>query len=161
MIEISLAIALFVIACFVLHALAKTEPAMRVVLPGDPMHTPDHSQPIPWHDARVPDDATHIGWIMHGEGELGRVHTLYLQDIESLRREVLEAQSTWGPIIATSIELECDIRSRGCVPITEILYVIARVDRDGNEQWLSRSRNWVNRWDESAQIYEVFPAKTR
>lgn len=161
MIETLAALAVVLMAVTIVVLVYRREPGARIVLPGDPMHQPDHARSIPWHSQGVPEEATHIGWIMHGEGEMGRVHTLYLQDLDSLKREVLDARSPWGPIITHSIELECDIRSRGCVPISEVCYVIARVDRDGNERWLSRSRNWVNRWDESAQIYEVFPGQVR
>jgi hypothetical protein len=98
---------------------------------------------------------------MHGEGDLGTVHTLYLQTLESLRREVEESRSPWGPIITHSIELECDIRGRGCVPTSEVLYAVARVDADGNELWLSNSGAWVTRWSDDAEIYEVFPGQVR
>jgi hypothetical protein len=145
------------IACAVV-ILFRREPAMRVLLPGDPIQQAGGKSLL---GHAIPPDATHIAWIMHGEGEAGRVHTLYLQTLDNLRSEIVEAQSPWGPIIATSIELETDIRSRGCVPVTEVMYVIARVDRDGNERWLSRSREWVNRWDTAAQIYEVFPGQVR
>ena len=160
------------IACAVV-ILFRREPAMRVLLPGDPIQQaggksllghaipPDATHIASLLGHAIPPDATHIAWIMHGEGEAGRVHTLYLQTLDNLRSEIVEAQSPWGPIIATSIELETDIRSRGCVPVTEVMYVIARVDRDGNERWLSRSREWVNRWDTAAQIYEVFPGQVR
>lgn len=151
------------LACGIVLAivLSRREPAMRIVLPGDPMSQPDHSKFLPWHTPSVPIDATHIAWIMHGAGEGGNVHTLYLQSLDSLRDEIVEARSPWGPVILHSIELETDIRSRGCVPISEVLYAIARVDPEGNEQWLSRSGSWVNRWAREAQIYEVFPGQVR
>lgn len=157
MIEVLVGSVIVALVLCILILLSQREPAMRVILPGDPMH----QQGASMLEHSIPAEATHVAWIMHGEGEAGRVHTLYLQDLQSLRREVLESQSAWGPIIATSLELECDIRSRGCVPVSEILYVIARVDGDGTERWLSRSRTWVERWHGEAQIYEVFPGQTR
>jgi len=158
--------ALFIVAllsgAYLWHLLnRRIEQRMRVVLPGTPMHRPDISTAIPWHTPMVPLDATHIAWIMHGAGEVGNVHTLYLQTIDSLRREVDDARSPWGPIIAHSIELECDIRSRGCKPTSEVMYAVARVDDDGNEWWLSANGDWVNRWSPAAEIYEVFPGQVR
>jgi len=101
------------VGAYLWHLLTRNVPPQaRIVLPGHPMHRPDHAREIPWHTPTVPVDATHIAWIMHGEGDLGTVHTLYLQTLESLRREVEESRSPWGPIITHSIELECDIRGR-------------------------------------------------
>jgi len=157
---------LFIVAlvggAYLWHLLTRNVPPQaRIVLPGQPMHRPDHAREIPWHTPTVPVDATHIAWIMHGEGDLGTVHTLYLQTLESLRREVEESRSPWGPIITHSIELECDIRGRGCEPTSEVLYAVARVDENGNETWLSRSGAWVARWSDEAEIYEVFPGQVR
>ena len=95
---------------------------------------------------------------MHGNGHIGRVHTLYMQSLENLAHEVIRAKSPWGPIITHSIELECDIRDRGCVPDVEIMYAVARMDGDGNEYWLGKRGDWVNRWAEDASIYDVFGA---
>jgi hypothetical protein len=149
---------IMVCACTYIVLTHKRTPEMRVVLPGDPMNRPDMASPIPWHNARLPRDATHIAWIMHGNGHIGRVHTLYMQSLENLAHEVIRAKSPWGPIITHSIELECDIRDRGCVPDGEIMYAVARIDGDGNEYWLGKRGDWVNRWDVDASIYDVFGA---
>ena len=135
-------------------------PEMRIVMPGDPMHTTSQEAPIPWHSKRLPRDATHIAWIMHGHGEIGRVHTLYVQTLESLKHEVAASKSPWGPIITHSIELECDIRDRGCTPDGELMYAVARIDGDGNEYWLGKHGGWVNRWASDASIYDVFGANS-
>jgi len=158
--------ALFIVAllggAYLWHlATRNVPPAARIVLPGHPMHRPDHAAQIPWHTPFVPVEATHIAWIMHGEGNGGVVHTLYLQTLDSLRAEILDARSPWGPIIAHSIELECDIRGRGCTPTSEVLYAVARIDGEGNEEWLGRDGDWVARWSEQAEIYEVFPGQVR
>ena len=162
MIEVLLLIIALLAGAYIWHlAMRRVPPQARIVLPGHPMHRPDHAAKIPWHQPTVPLEATHIAWIMHGQGEQGLVHTLYLQTLDSLRAEVMESRSPWGPIITHSIELECDIRGRGCVPISEVLYAVARIDADGNEEWLSKRGDWVNRWSEDAEIYEVFPGQVR
>ena len=150
-----------VCACTYIVLTHKRTPEMRVVLPGDPMHRPSQEAPIPWHSKRLPRDATHIAWIMLGQGEIGSVHTLYVQTLESLKHEVAASKSPWGPIITHSIELECDIRDRGCTPASEIMYAVARIDGDGNEYWLGKHGGWVNRWASDASIYDVFGAEAR
>jgi hypothetical protein len=156
---------LFIVAlvggAYLWHILRRVPPEARIVLPGSPMHRPDHAARIPWHTPTVPIDATHIAWIMHGAGDLGSVHTLYLQTLDSLRSEINDAKSPWGPIIAHSLELEFDIRGRGCVPTSEVLYAVARIDSEGNELWLADSGAWVPRWSDDATIFEVFPGQVR
>ena len=162
MTEVLLILVALLCGAIIWHLFTRnTPPQARIVLPGHPMHRPDRAREIPWHEPRVPLAATHIAWIMHGEGDLGTVHTLYLQTLASLRQEVQDANSPWGPIIAHSIELECDIRGRGCVPTSEVMYAVARVDSDGNEYWLSRDGSWVARWSAEAEIFEVFPGQVR
>lgn len=162
MTEVLLGIVALLGGAYLFHIMYRNiDQRMRIVLPGSPMHRADRNRDIPWHTPRVPVDATHIAWIMLGEGEAGRVHTLYLQTLAHLRQEVESAQSPWGPIIANSIELELDIRGRGCVPISEVMYAVARVDADGSEQWLGKQGDWVSRWSESAEIFEVFPGQVR
>lgn len=162
MIETLLFIVALLAGAYIWHLATRNIPASaRIVLPGHPMHRPDHALRIPWHTPLVPPEATHIAWIMHGEGEGGVVHTLYLQTIDSLRAEIHDARSPWGPIITHSIELECDIRGRGCIPTSEVCYAVARIDGEGTERWLGRSGDWVARWSEEAEIYEVFPGQVR
>lgn len=147
----------FCIALF----MSKRTPAMRVVLPGDPLYQTKAASTIPWSGTIVPGDATHIAWIMFGAGQIGTVHTLYLQTLTNLHEEIRTAGSPIGPVIVHSVELETDIRGRGCVPTSEVMYAVVRVDDEGNETWLGRSGDWVARWAPDAQLYEVFPGAVR
>jgi hypothetical protein len=134
----------------------KVEAKMRIATPGSPAAKIQQERVIPWHDRELPWDATHIAWIMLGDGDLGRIHTLYLQTIESFREESDEADSAIGPIITRSIEMEMDIIERGCKSATEIMYAIARIDRQGNECWLALDGSWVARWSEDSDIQNIF-----
>lgn len=140
---------------FIWHWLMKPTRHMQVMLPGRPAQTRHDGVGLPWHANPLPDDATHIAWIMHGSGEIGEVHALYMQSIGSLRSEILESNNAFGPIIVRSIELECDIRSRGCEPNGELQYAIARIQSDGNETWVGRN-GWVARWSKDAMVWDVF-----
>lgn len=157
MIETAMYALLVILTGAVMYLLARRDPGARVILPGDPLHQRNEWRGGSLLGRSIPIESTHIAWIMLGEGAAGRVHTLYLQSIESLRDEADEAKSMWGPIIAHSIELECDIRGRGCMPVTELLYAVARIDSAGNERWMSKAGGWVNRWSEDAEIREVWP----
>ncbi len=134
----------------------KIEANMRVVTPGSAADRIQQEHIVPWHDRELPWDATHIAWIMLGDGDMGTIHTLYLQTIESFREESDEADSPIGPIITRSIEMELDIIERGCKAATEIMYAIARIDQQGNECWLSRDGSWVARWHEDSDIQNIF-----
>lgn len=160
MIELILSAILLVSVIGLCISLTRRDARARVILPGEPIDRP-RGERIPWHEGPVPIDATHIAWIMLGEGDQGRVHTLLLQTLENLADEVQEARSPWGPIIVHSITLECDIRSRGCVPVSEVMYAIARVDAEGNEWWMGRRGEWTSRWSDRAKIYECFPGQVR
>ena len=159
MIEAAMYCLLVTLAGAVVYLLLTREPAARILLPGDPVVREHDRRVASFMGREVPADATHIAWIMLGEGPEGRVHTLYLQTLDNLRSEITSATSPWGPIIATSIELEADIRMRGCVPVTEVMYSVVRVDRDGSEQWFGQS-GWGARWNDDA-IYQVFPGQIR
>jgi hypothetical protein len=76
--------------------------------------------------------------------------------VKSVREESDEADSAIGPIITRSIEMELDIIERGCKSATEIMYAIARIDRQGNECWLARDGSWVARWSEDSDIQNIF-----
>lgn len=104
----------------------------------------------------IPGDATHIAWIMLGSCEHGTVHTLCLQDLNSLDADIKAASSPIGPCIVKSIELELDMRERGCTAASELMYAIARIDREGNETWLSNHGEWVCRWSKDADIQNIF-----
>lgn len=134
---------------------SNPKPGMRVVLPGSPMANIQRTKEMPWHRDEIPSDATHIAWIMNGTSEVGVVHTLMMQTIGGLQHDILASNNPWGPIITKSIELECDIRSRGCEPTGELQYAIVKVDGEGNEEWLGR-RGWVNRWSKEAHVWDVF-----
>lgn len=134
----------------------RLEAKMRVVSKGSPALALARDRTILWHDQAIPWEATHIAWIMLGEGDYGTVHTLALQDIESLRQDILTADSPLGPIITKSIELEMEMLGRGCRAASEIMYAIARIDGSGNETWLSKDRSWVARWSEDADVQNIF-----
>lgn len=159
MIELGMYALLVTLTGAVLYLLGKREPGAAIMLPGERLLKQDRQRVASFLGRAVPADATHIAWIMLGDGPSGRVHTLYLQTLDSLRDEVTSANSPWGPIIAHSIDLELDIRSRGCLPVTEVMYSVVRVDREGNEAWLTRN-GWGARWDDDS-IFEVFPDQVR
>jgi hypothetical protein len=134
----------------------KVEAQMRVASPGSAAARMQQEQVVPWHNRNLPYDATHIAWIMLGDGDMGRVHSLYLQSLESFREESAEADSAIGPIITRSIEMEMDMLDRGCKAATEIMYAIARIDTQGNECWLARDGSWVARWSNESDIQNIF-----
>lgn len=134
----------------------RLEAKMRVVSKGSPALALARDRTILWHDQAIPWEATHVAWIMLGQGDYGTVHTLALQDIESLRQDILTADSPLGPIIAKSIEMEMDMLGRGCRAASEIMYAIARIDRAGNETWLSKDGDWVARWSADADVQNIF-----
>lgn len=134
----------------------RVESRMRVVLSGSPVAKVAQQRNLLWHSQLIPPEATHIAWIMLGRTDYGTVHTLALQDIQSVRRDIVEANSPIGPIITKSIELEMDMMTRGCTSSSEIMYAIARIDRDGSERWLARDGTWVSRWSPDADVQDVF-----
>jgi len=134
----------------------RLEGQMRVVSKGSQALSISQTRTVLWHNQEVPWEATHIAWIMLGESDYGTVHTLSMQDIESVRRDIVTADSPLGPIIAKSIELEMDMLGRGCKAASEIMYAIARIDSSGNETWLSTDGAWVARWSPSADVQNIF-----
>lgn len=159
MIEAIMFSMLFLLAGSVIYLLSRIDAGAKIMLPGSRILRQNTRGISGFLGQRIPTDATHIAWIMLGEGEAGRVHTLYLQALKSVRDDITSANSPWGPIIAHSIELECDIRSRGCIPTTEIMWAVVKVDANGNEQWLNAS-GWGARWQEGS-MFEVFPNQVR
>jgi hypothetical protein len=134
----------------------RLDSRMRIALPGSPAAAIAQQRDLLWHSQLIPPEATHIAWIMLGRSDYGTVHTLALQDIHSVRQDILEASSPMGPIITKSIELEMDMMGRGCIAASEIMYAIARIDRDGNERWLGRNGTWVSRWSPDADVQDIF-----
>lgn len=134
----------------------RLEGQMRVVSKGSQALSISQNRTILWHDQAIPWEATHIAWIMLGQSDYGTVHTLALQDLESLRQDIVTSDSPLGPIIAKSIEMEMDMLGRGCRAASEIMYAIARIDSAGNETWLSKDGDWVARWSPDADVQNIF-----
>jgi hypothetical protein len=135
---------------------SRVEAQMRIVTKNSPASAVTTDKRLLWQGRELPWEATHIAWIMLGHGDYGTVHTLALQDLASLRADIISADSPLGPIIAKSIELEMDMLGRGCRAASEIMYAIARIDRAGNETWLSRDGDWVARWSSDADVQNIF-----
>lgn len=144
------------LAALMVYLNHRVESQMRVVSKTSPALALARDRQFLWHDQQIPLEATHIAWIMLGNSDYGTVHTLSMQDLDSVRQDIVTSDSPLGPIIAKSIELEMDMLGRGCRAASEIMYAIARIDGSGNETWLSKDGAWVARWSAEADVQNIF-----
>lgn len=110
---------------------------------------------IPYYPAPLPEDATHVAFIVMGQCEHGSVYSLAVQDIEAAAAEVQAATYSHDPVIRKMVELEDDLLTRGCSLKGDIHIAIVHADDDGTEKWWSGSK-WVPRWHRSAALFNLW-----
>jgi hypothetical protein len=115
----------------------------------------DRFSRLPYYPLPIPEDATHIAWVMMGQGADGVVYSLAVQDLDAAKSEVRQSKHSHDPVITQMMMLEADLNSRGCQSTSDLRFCLARVDDDGNEHWWSGSK-WVRRWHRDAALFDVW-----
>lgn len=110
---------------------------------------------IPYYPLPLPDEATHVAFVMMGQAEHGAVYTLSVQPIDEAEREVQQSVSWADPPIRKAIELEDDLQSRGCATRGDLRFCIVKIDGEGTERWWS-GRKWVPRWHRDAALFDIW-----
>jgi hypothetical protein len=112
---------------------------------------------VPWYPQVVPPDATHMTYILVGEGPNGRTFALRNQTIAEAIQEAALETCLVTPVIRQMCALEDDLYQRGCQPVTEVRFVLTQ-HQDGGERWWS-GRKWLPRWHRDAAVYDIWGTK--
>jgi hypothetical protein len=159
MTEAAVVIAVFVLGLVVASTLVnRSGNAQMGVAPIRPRVGLPYRHPasrLPYYPLPVPDDATHVAWVMMGQGQNGTVYSLAVQDILAAEMACRAARHTYDPVIQQMIVLESDLVGRGCNSTGDLRFCLARVDDEGTEHWWSGSR-WVKRWHRDAALFDVW-----
>jgi hypothetical protein len=116
---------------------------------------PRQAARIPYYPLPLPDEATHVAFVMMGETEHGSVYSLSVQPIEDAEQEVRRAVSWADPPIQKAIQLEDDLHARGCRTAGDLRFCVVKIDADGNQRWWS-GRKWVPRWHRDAALFDIW-----
>lgn len=133
------------------HAASATAPLQS----GYTLTRPVVRSRIPYYPLPVPEEATHVAFVMMGTAEHGQVYSLAVQSIAEAEKEVKSARAYCDPAIQKAIELEDDLTARGCETRGDVRFCLVQIDRDGNERWWS-GRRWVPRWHKEAALFDIW-----